>query len=180
MISQSAAACRLTARGTVRHGGDPRDGEQRPIHQTCRARGLGAAEAASHPPPPAPPNVPQLARLEGKILTSASDSRGSGTAAVCELPSQNRSDRLRPGEFRRRRKMAHRGHVPAKGGAKKTWPVDPAAAFHNGPTFKDYFELRDLVESRSDAFALGFTEALIEYALVGRVVLWMRSSRPTS
>jgi hypothetical protein len=52
-----------------------------------------------------------------------------------------------------------------KGGAKKTWPVDSAAALHNGPAFNNYFELRDIVESRSDAFAQGFTEALIEYAL---------------
>jgi hypothetical protein len=48
---------------------------------------------------------------------------------------------------------------------KKEWPIDPAGAFHNGPAFKDYFELRDLVAARSDDFARGFTEALIEYGL---------------
>lgn len=48
---------------------------------------------------------------------------------------------------------------------KKTWIIAPAAVFHNGPAFKHYFELRDIVTSRSDAFARGFTEALIEYAL---------------
>jgi hypothetical protein len=36
---------------------------------------------------------------------------------------------------------------------------------HKGPAFKDYFELRDIVASRLDDFARGFTEALIEYAL---------------
>jgi hypothetical protein len=36
---------------------------------------------------------------------------------------------------------------------------------HNGPRFKDYFELRDIIASKSDAFARGFTEALVEYAL---------------
>jgi hypothetical protein len=51
------------------------------------------------------------------------------------------------------------------GRAKKTWPVDPAAAFFKGPAFKDYFELRNIIASKSDAFARGFTEALIEYAL---------------
>jgi hypothetical protein len=51
------------------------------------------------------------------------------------------------------------------GGKPKSWPVDPAAAFHNGPAFKNYFELRDLVAAQSDTFARGFTENLIEYAL---------------
>jgi hypothetical protein len=52
-----------------------------------------------------------------------------------------------------------------RGVGKKTWPIDPAGAFHNGPTFADYFELRDRVAAEGDAFARGFTEALIEYAL---------------
>ena len=33
------------------------------------------------------------------------------------------------------------------------------------PTLKDYFELRGIVASKPDAFARGFTEALIDYAL---------------
>ncbi|MEQ1839700.1 MAG: DUF1585 domain-containing protein [Verrucomicrobiales bacterium] len=48
---------------------------------------------------------------------------------------------------------------------KKEWPIDPEGAIHNGPSFKDYFELRDLVAAREEDFARGFTEALIEYAL---------------
>ena len=31
---------------------------------------------------------------------------------------------------------------------KKEWPIDPAGAFHNGPAFNDYFELRDLIAAR--------------------------------
>jgi len=46
---------------------------------------------------------------------------------------------------------------------KKDWPIDPAGAFHNGPAFKGYFELRDLIAAREEDFARGFTEALIEY-----------------
>jgi hypothetical protein len=49
-----------------------------------------------------------------------------------------------------------------KGKARKSWPIDPAAAFHNGPAFANDFELRDIVESKADALARGFTEALIE------------------
>ena len=49
------------------------------------------------------------------------------------------------------------------------WTIEAAATLHKGPSFKSYFELRDIIASRSDAFARGFSEALIEYAL-GRPV----------
>ncbi|MEY2598957.1 MAG: hypothetical protein RLZZ142_1216, partial [Verrucomicrobiota bacterium] len=48
---------------------------------------------------------------------------------------------------------------------EKRWTIDPAGAFHKGPAFKDYFELRDLIARQPERFARGFTEALIEYAL---------------
>ena len=56
-------------------------------------------------------------------------------------------------------------HYEKRGVGKKTWPIDPAGAFHNGPGFKDYFELRDLIAAQPERFARGFTEHLIEYAL---------------
>jgi hypothetical protein len=40
-----------------------------------------------------------------------------------------------------------------------------AGAFHKGPNFSDYNELRDLIADREEDFAHGFTEHLIEYAL---------------
>ena len=43
--------------------------------------------------------------------------------------------------------------------------IDPAGAFHNGPAFKDYHELRKLVAGRSEDFARGLAEALCEYGL---------------
>jgi hypothetical protein len=52
-----------------------------------------------------------------------------------------------------------------KTGKTQTWSVDSAAAFHKGPAFRDFFELRDLIAAKREAFARGFTEALIEYAL---------------
>jgi hypothetical protein len=36
---------------------------------------------------------------------------------------------------------------------------------YNGPAFKDYFELREILASKPEQLARGFTEALIEYAL---------------
>ena len=47
----------------------------------------------------------------------------------------------------------------------KTWTIDPAAAFHKGPPFKSFFELRNLIASRPDLIARGFSESLITYAL---------------
>ena len=119
------------------------------------------------PPPPAPPNVPQLARLEGKLLnvprppaTPIKNSRNARTVIARSTRSASAWRTSTPPA-----NGAPWIPTSVKGGAKKTWPVDPAAAFHNGPAFKDYFELRDIVASKSDAFARGFTEALIEYAL---------------
>jgi hypothetical protein len=43
--------------------------------------------------------------------------------------------------------------------------IKPAGAFHKGPAFKDYYEMRDIIASQPERFARGFTEALIEYAL---------------
>ena len=47
----------------------------------------------------------------------------------------------------------------------KTWTIETAAALYKGPAFKDYFGLRDIIASKSDAFARSYSEALIEYAL---------------
>ena len=49
--------------------------------------------------------------------------------------------------------------------SKKTWTIQTAATLHKGPSFKDYFGLRDIVAAKSDAFARGFSAALIESAL---------------
>ena len=50
-------------------------------------------------------------------------------------------------------------------GKRKTWTIDASGAFHKGPAFSDYNELRDLIAAREKDFARGFTEHLIEYAL---------------
>jgi hypothetical protein len=53
-----------------------------------------------------------------------------------------------------------------EGSGKRTHKIDPSGKFHNGPAFKDFFELRELIASHyQDDFARGFTEALIEYGL---------------
>ena len=51
-----------------------------------------------------------------------------------------------------------------EGDGRRAHPIDAAGAFHNGPDFADFFELRDLIATwQVEEFASGFTEALIEY-----------------
>ena len=50
-------------------------------------------------------------------------------------------------------------------GKRKIWTIDASGAFHKGPSFNDYQELRDLLVEREEDFSRGFTEHLIEYAI---------------
>jgi hypothetical protein len=118
------------------------------------------------PPPPAPPNVPQLARLDGKVLNVRDRLRAHQEEPQC-ANCHRKIDPIGFGleNFDAAGLWRTQDTFQPKGSAGHTWPVDPAAALFKGPAFKDYFELRDIVASRPDAFARGFTEALIEYAL---------------
>jgi hypothetical protein len=118
------------------------------------------------PPPPAPPNVPQLSRLADRPLSPRERIAAHQDLPQCThchrkidplgfgLENFDASGAWRASEKYRK---SHAGQGP--------WPVDPSGAFFNGPAFKDYFELRDLISGRVEDFAQGFTEALIEYAL---------------
>jgi len=124
------------------------------------------------PPPPAPPNVPQISRLQGEILTTRERLRVHQEEAQCAschrkidpiglgLENFNAAGKWRTTDSYQARDARGRGV-----GKKKTWDVDPSGAIYNGPSFADYFELRDIVVGRQDDFARGFTEHLIEYAL---------------
>ena len=116
-----------------------------------------------NPPPPAPPNVPQLDRLDGKPVSPRERLFAHQEEAQC-AQCHRKIDPIGFGleNFNAAGKWREIDYDPK---TKKEWPIDPAGAFHNGPAFKDYFELRDLVAARSDDFARGFTEALIEYGL---------------
>jgi len=116
-----------------------------------------------NPPPPAPPNVPQLDRLDGKPVSPRDRLLAHQEEPQC-LQCHRKIDPVGFGleNFNAAGKWREVDYDPK---TKKEWPIDPAGAFHNGPAFKDYFELRDLVAARSEDFARGFTEALIEYGL---------------
>ena len=125
------------------------------------------------PPPPAPANVPQIARLAGKVLTTRERLQMHQEDAQC-ASCHRKIDPVgfglenfdAVGQWRTEdsyQVMDEKGK-PVKG-ASKTWSIEANAQLHKGPVFKDYFELRDIIASRSDAFANGFSTALIEYAL---------------
>ncbi|MEI6714961.1 MAG: DUF1592 domain-containing protein [Verrucomicrobiota bacterium] len=118
------------------------------------------------PPPPAPPNVPQLTRLEGKLLTTRERIAAHQEEPQC-AQCHRKIDPIGFGleNFNAVGKWRSNETYVKAGVGKKTWPIDPAGAFYNGPAFKDYFELRDLIAAKPQQFGHGFTEALIEYAL---------------
>lgn len=129
------------------------------------------------PPPPAPANIPQLARLSGKVLTTRERLVAHQEEAQC-ASCHRRIDPIglglenfdAVGTWRTENTYIvtddNGKPVPGK---EKTWTIDPSGKLHNGPEFSDYFELRDILVSRQDDFATGMAEGLIEYAL-GRPV----------
>ena len=124
------------------------------------------------PPPPAPPNVPQISRLEGQLLTKRERLLAHQEEAQC-ASCHRKIDPIgfglenfnAAGKWRTTDSYAQRDPKGRRIGKAKTWDIDPSGALHKGPAFSDYHELRDLIAEREEDFARGFTEHLIEYAL---------------
>ena len=128
------------------------------------------------PPPPAPPNVPQLSRLEDEVLTTRERILAHQEEPQC-ASCHRKIDPIgfglenfdAAGKWRTtdsyataKKRTADNKKINAK---KKTWKIDPSGQLYKGPAFKDYFELRDVIANKEDAFAQGLTEHLIAYAL---------------
>ena len=117
------------------------------------------------PPPPAPANVPQISRLSDRLLTTRErlglhqeDPQCASCHRKIDPIGYGLENFDAAGRWRTEDHYEYRGQ-------RKTWKIDPAAALHDGPKFADYFELRDLIAAREEAFATGFAEALVSYAL---------------
>jgi hypothetical protein len=129
------------------------------------------------PPPPAPANIPQLARLSGQVLTTRERLSAHQEEAQC-ASCHRRIDPIgmglenfdAVGAWRTEDTYVVKDDAgnPVKG-KETTWMIDPSGQLHNGPAFNDYFELRKILASKEDDFARGITEGLIEYAM-GRPV----------
>ena len=122
------------------------------------------------PSPPAPPNVPQLSRLADNPLTvreKLSAHQEEAQCASCHRKIDPSGFGLE--NFDAAGKWRTTGVNRTKAGrnwkTNKTWEIDASGAFHKGPAFADYFELRDRVAEREPDFARGFTEALVSYSL---------------
>ena len=117
------------------------------------------------PPPPAPPNVPQISRLKDQVLTTRERLLAHQEEAQC-ASCHRKIDPIGFGmeNFNATGKWRTEDSDGA-GKSKKTWAIDASGAFHKGPAFSDFLELRDLIAEREEDFARGFTEHLIEYAL---------------
>lgn len=120
------------------------------------------------PPPPAPPNVPQLERLDDEILSS----RQLGIAHQEEPQCVQCHRKIDPigyamenfdaaGQWRESEVIRYGKRYEES----KTFPIDPKGQFADGTQFTNFFELRDMIASHGDDFARGFTEALIAYGL---------------
>ena len=124
------------------------------------------------PPPPAPPNVPQLSRLANKVL-----SKREKLAAHQEEPQCASCHRkIDPigfglenfdaaGKWRTEDRQFTKNAKGRMQASRTSAPIDSSGQFHNGPEFADYEELRSIIAQREPEFARGFTEHLIEYAL---------------
>ena len=120
----------------------------------------------NEPPPPAPANVPQLTRLEDKLITTRERLLMHQEQPQC-ASCHRRIDPIGFGleNFDVAGQWRTEDSYERAGLGRKTWSVDPAGAFHNGAAFSSYEQLRDLIARRGEDFARGLTTALVEYAL---------------
>ena len=118
------------------------------------------------PPPPAPPNVPQISRLNDQVLTTRERLIAHQEEAQC-ASCHRKIDPIGFGleNFNAAGKWRTTNHAGGKGRTGKTWTIDASGAFHKGSHFSDYHDLRDLITEREGDFARGLTEHLIEYGL---------------
>ena len=122
------------------------------------------------PPPPAPPNVPQLSRVRGKLLSPREELAAHMEEAQCAQCHQ----RIDPigygmenfdaaGQWRDTLLLQQKkGKRVVK---KKTIAIDPGGALPDGTVFTDFEGLRASVAAEEENFTRGFLEALIEYGL---------------
>lgn len=124
------------------------------------------------PPPPAPPNVPQLSRLADKPLSAREKliaHQEQPQCASCHrkidpigfgLENFNAAGKWRTEEHRYTKNRKGKLQL-----SKTATAIDTSGKFHNGPAFANYEELRNLIAQREPDIARSFTEALVPYAL---------------
>lgn len=134
----------------------------------------------NNPPPDAPPNVPQLSRLDGKPLSTRERLRLHQEEPQC-AQCHRQIDPIgfglenfdAAGLWRTEEHEYKTGQLMKNGPIGKvvaaSFPIEPGGALYGGPAFADFFELRDRIADRGDDFLTGLVENLFAYA-VGRPV----------
>jgi hypothetical protein len=120
----------------------------------------------NEPPPPAPANVPQLTRLEDKLLTTRERIQMHQEQPQC-ASCHRRIDPIGFGleNFDAAGRWRTEDSYERAGLGRKTWPIDPSGALYQGPSFTNFSDLRDHIYQRAEQFAKGLSTALVEYAL---------------
>lgn len=113
------------------------------------------------PPPPAPANVPQLSRLEGKKLTVQQMLQVHQEEPQCSH-CHKKMDPIGLGL----ENFDPTGQWRTKDNLNKLKvKIKPAGTMHKGPSFENYLELRDIFYSRADDFNRGLITNLVSYSL---------------
>jgi mono/diheme cytochrome c family protein len=136
-------------------------------HTSPVERGAWVLRKLLHePPPPAPANVPQLTRLEDKLITTRERLQLHQEQPQC-ASCHRRIDPIGFGleNFDAAGQWRTEDSYERAGLGRKTWQIEPAGAFHQGPAFAGYEALRDEIHARKASFARGLSQALVEYAL---------------
>lgn len=120
------------------------------------------------PPAPAPPNVPQLSRLEGDILSAREIQKLHQEQPQC-AQCHRKIDPIGYGLENFSAAGLWRDVEEVKYGKRnslaKTFNIDPSGSLPSGEKFNGFRELRTLVASKHASFARGFVEELIAYGL---------------
>ncbi|MEM1443737.1 MAG: DUF1588 domain-containing protein, partial [Verrucomicrobiota bacterium] len=140
-------------------------------HSSLVERGVWVTRYLLHdPPPPAPPNVPQLSRVRGQLLSPREELAAHMEQAQC-AQCHERIDPVgygmenfdAAGQWREVLLLQKKKNNRVV--EKKEVPVDPSGALPDGTTFADFQGLRQQVAKHEENFTRGYLEALIEYGL---------------
>ena len=127
----------------------------------------------NQPPPPAPPNVPQLSRNADKLVGARELLKLHQEEAQC-AQCHRRIDPLgfglehfdAVGLWRETEAIQiTAGRKKGKGAKLKQLAIDSTGTLPDGTPFTDFADMRKKISTKQDDFARGFTEHLIEYGL---------------
>lgn len=121
------------------------------------------------PPPPAPPNVPQLDRIENIFQPARDLVKAHQEAAQCNQ-CHRKIDPIgfgmenfdAAGHWREEEVISERVRKRTK---THSFPIDPSGELASGAKFQDFNGLRNIVADHVDDFAQSFAEAIIAYGL---------------